>query len=142
MEPIKPSKKVWPQWRKGWKTFESRATPSIEEVVDMKQKPPEILETVSEAIRLKSELDVLTERVDKLKSEIQSLQKRARPVISAGWAFLLFFILAVCVCGYFVYRGWAATPDISIEFNVGEILAGAGAAIAGGAYAYKTFRGE
>jgi hypothetical protein len=87
----------------------------------------------------------LQDELASVKSEVESLTKRSRPLISVGWVYVGMFLFAIVVTGLLVWRGWAERPDVSIEYNVGEIiggiLAGAGVAAAGAAYALKTMRG-
>ncbi len=53
---------------------------------------------------------------------------------------MFFFVVGITVL--LVWQGWASQPEVSIQFNVGEIiggvLAGAGVATAGIAYALRT----
>jgi hypothetical protein len=52
----------------------------------------------------------------------------------------------VAACIYIVSKGWTKKPEITIDYNVGEIiggiLAGGGIAVAGAAYAVKTLSSE
>jgi hypothetical protein len=58
--------------------------------------------------------------------------------------YLFLLVLVIAFTALLVVKGFAQKPQVEIEFNVGELiggfLAGAGAAAAGGAYAYKTIK--
>lgn len=59
-------------------------------------------------------------------------------------AYLVVFLFVASFTGYLVRLGWVQTPEVSIQYNVGEIigaiLVGAGAAAAGIAFALDTIR--
>jgi hypothetical protein len=88
------------------------------------------------------------EEINKLKSEISKLESRIKTQRQEEKKLYIIPLVAVVTfVAFLVYRGWAEKPEVSIDFNVGEIiggsLAGLGALIAGVTYAYRrTIRGE
>jgi hypothetical protein len=82
-------------------------------------------------------------RFSKVRRRIRS--KSGVPSLSRiDWLYFALFILIVVFIGFLVWLGSAEKPKVSIEFKVGEIiagiLAGTGVLLAGGAYAVKTMR--
>lgn len=58
--------------------------------------------------------------------------------------YLCIFAISIGITILLFWKGFVRRPDVAINFNVGEIIAGilggSGVAAAGGAYAYKTIR--
>ena len=82
-------------------------------------------------------------RFSKIRKRLRS--KSGVPSLSRiDWLYFALFILIVIFIGFLVWLGSAEKPKVSIEFKVGEIiagiLAGTGVLLAGGAYAVKTMR--
>ena len=83
------------------------------------------------------------EEVKKLNGRVKALEKRSRQDIVGSWIYILILCFVVIFTGLLVWRGWAEIPEVSIQFNVGEIiggvLVGLGAVLAATAY-YKSTR--
>ena len=98
--------------------------------------------------RLRSDHVEMNNAFEELKSEyrkeIENLDKRSRPVIAVSWVYIGIFIFMIAITAILVWRGWVKSPEVSIQFNVGEIiggiLVGVGAATAGIAYAFRRLR--
>lgn len=95
-------------------------------------------------------LTIMREELKLLGDRIQILEARFKDSgVKERWNSLWYIaplIIAVVFTGYLVSLGWAEKPDVSIEFNVGEIiggsLAGVGALLAAVAYAFGWTRGK
>jgi len=89
------------------------------------------------------------ERVNEKERELHKLETSlsqtrrlvSRPRHALNWMYVLLLGLVFGIVAVLIAEGWAQPAEVSIEFNVGEIigglLVGAGAAAAGGAYAFK-----
>lgn len=85
----------------------------------------------------------------KLRRRLKKYSRKRRTAFTGrrllNWMYLVVLSATVIVVGVLVWYGITQKPNVSIEFNVGEIiaglLAGTGALVAGGAYALKTIRG-
>jgi len=109
--------------------------------------------SLSRLDRLSNKLESMDESINTssqtlttIETKLNSLEKRTRPLIAMSWAYVGALCFVVLVTGLLVWLGWAQSPEVSIEYNVGEIiggvLVGVGAAAAGTAYAFRTLRGE
>ena len=79
--------------------------------------------------------------ISNLKSKIKTLPRKRK---SNKFINLLYLAILLVLIGFtvlIIYKGWAEQTTVSIEYNIGEIiaglLAGTGVAIAGTAYASK-----
>lgn len=126
---------------------------SLRERLDKERSNPETLrrdvDRLSENSRYHGiQLEGTLEEIEKLKSEISELGSQIKNQRQEEKKlYIVPLIVVVIFVAFLVYRGWAEQPEISIVFNVGEIiggsLAGLGALIAGVTYAYRrTRRGE
>jgi hypothetical protein len=101
---------------------------------------PDLLDSVTIG---REELKLLAARVEGLEARLKT--KKLKETQEKIWYFAP-LILVVVFTWLLVQHGWAEKPDVSIEFNVGEIvggsLVGVGALIAGVAYAFGRRRGE
>ena len=92
------------------------------------------------------EIEQLTDQFEtkstSLDNEIKRIRRRMKPLQSISWIYIGMFFFVVGITVLLVWQGWASQPEVSIQFNVGEIiggvLAGAGVATAGIAYALRT----
>ena len=95
-----------------------------------------------------AENKVALEEIKNLRSKNSELESRLKATRQEEKKLYLVPLFAVVTfVAFLVYRGWAEKPEVTIDFNVGEIiggsLAGLGALIAGVTYAYRrTMRGE
>jgi hypothetical protein len=88
--------------------------------------------------KTEADLEKLTGAVDKLREQVESLRRERVPL---PWLYLLVLLLVVAATGSLVFYGWAEKPEVSIDYNVGEIigglLVGVGALVASTAYAVR-----
>jgi hypothetical protein len=84
--------------------------------------------------------DVVAGRLQPLRDELQRVKARHKQRKATEHAlFVIPLLLAGAFVAWLVAQGWASKPDVSIDFNVGEIvgglLGGLGVLVAGIAYA-------
>lgn len=85
----------------------------------------------------------LEQEAARCRERCEALERSQHPAVRfrLNWLYLVLLLIVVAFVGCVVWLGWADRPEVSIDFNVGEIiggiLAGAGALLAGGAYAAK-----
>lgn len=88
-----------------------------------------------------TEIEKHAAEIAELRTEIRKL-RLSRNRMDAQYFLLLLF--ATVLTALIVARGWAGQPTVSIEYNIGEIIAGilggGGVAAAGTAYAVTKFR--
>jgi hypothetical protein len=86
------------------------------------------------------------DRIAALEQKMKHYEKATKKVKKAGLAYIVLFILVTTIICCLVKYGWAQTPEITIEYNVGEIiiglLGGVGIATAGIAYAIKSLKND
>jgi Flp pilus assembly protein TadB len=91
---------------------------------------------------LQEELANTQERVRKLEQTLEQLRQRSAPgwLGGNGWI-LATLLIVIAVVVVLVWRGWAATPTVSIDFSAGEmiggVLVGSAALVAGASYAKR-----
>ena len=89
----------------------------------------------------------VTDEIQELKGAVEEVKKRPSMPKAVNFAYVFVLAIIIVITGFFVMKGWAEKPEISIQYNVGEIiggiLIGLGAAVAGIAYALRVrVRGE
>lgn len=89
-------------------------------------------------VKTEAGLEKLSGAVDALRKEIESMRRERIP---APWLYFVVLFLVVAGTASLVFYGWAEKPEISIDYNVGEIigglLVGVGALVASTAYALR-----
>ena len=85
-------------------------------------------------------VETVANEIAQLKAAVADVQRKIEP--QPGHILYAVFLLVVVVAiGLLVWTGWANKPDVSIDFNVGEIigglLVGIATMIAGLAYARR-----
>ena len=82
--------------------------------------------------------------VRQIRGQMERMMAKLTAKTSATRMYTLLLLLAFVLCGFIVSIGWAAAPNVNIEYNVGDILlgllAGGGVAAAGGSYAVTKLR--
>ena len=78
--------------------------------------------------KLKEEFELPETVVGEMKNELDNLKqeckKRDRQVTPGKWIYVPVLCLVVVFISFLVWRGWAEKPEVSIQFNVGEIIGG------------------
>lgn len=91
--------------------------------------------------KIENQESELRNELDDLKHQPRKPEETGSPV-AAGLIYVIVFVLAVVSTGLLVRYGWVTKPQVSIQYNVGEIigglLVGAGALAAGVAYALRS----
>ncbi|MCU1268179.1 MAG: hypothetical protein JWM21_4497 [Acidobacteria bacterium] len=84
-----------------------------------------------------AEIQELRRKVQNFESSIPSQPRRL-----VNRAYLVTLLAIIAILGVAVWRGWSQRPEVTVDFNVGEIiggiLVGAGALTAGTAYALRS----
>jgi hypothetical protein len=93
---------------------------------------------LNRGVKTETELENMSKMVDALKEQIESMRRERIP---APWLYIVILVIVVAGTAALVVYGWAEKPEVSIEYNVGEIIgglfAGIGALIAAVAYALR-----
>jgi hypothetical protein len=97
---------------------------------------PDLLESMT---IMREELKLIAARVEGLETRLNTKKLEQAP---GKVRYVLALILVILITALLVWRGWAQKPDVSIEFNVGEIVGGVGVLVAGLVYAFGHRRGE
>jgi hypothetical protein len=88
---------------------------------------------------IQKKVDELEADVKKLKSEVEVLKKRTQLPKTVNWAYVGVFAFLILITALLFWRGWAEKAQVSIDYNIGEIIAGilvgVGAVTAGVTYA-------
>ena len=73
------------------------------------------------------QVEKVTKEVEELRAKIHSLEKER---VRIPWLYIVLLCAVVAGTGALVVYGWAEKPEVSIEYNVGEIIGGALAGVA------------
>jgi hypothetical protein len=74
---------------------------------------------------LDGKIDALAQRCDELDAALKLRAKRSAKTDSREKLFYIIpLVLAIAFTAFLVSRGWAETPTVAIEYNVGEIIGG------------------
>ena len=96
--------------------------------------------------KCQDQMDTLKDKVAEVEDKLKAKEaKETKEAAGAGY-YVVPLLAIVAFTAYLFHRGWAQTPTVAINYNVGEIigglLAGTGALVAGAAYAISRRRDD
>ena len=118
-----------------WRPSPGQALGETYQILEMRSKLEEVICGIEGGKR----------RLNDLEEKADILFRRTTPH-RMNWIYLVAIGLVVAFVAALVSKGWAQTPSVSIEFNVGDIiggvLVGIAALFAAHSYTYSVSRGS